>query len=64
MHELLIIKMVVCRGEFHHIAEVVAYLFKILILINFENISVAIVDTWIEFNLLSLELPTSAETKE
>ena len=25
---------------------------------------VAIVDTWLEYNLLSLELPTSAETRE
>ena len=40
MHKLLIIKTVVCHGEFHQIAEVVAYLFKILILINFENISI------------------------
>ena len=40
MLELLIIKTVVCHGEFHHIAKVVANLFKILILINFENISI------------------------
>ena len=39
MHELLIIKTVVCQGEFHHIAEAVACLFKILILIDYENIS-------------------------
>ena len=41
MYELLITKTVVCHGEFHHIAEGVAYIFKILILINFENISIA-----------------------
>ena len=40
MHELLIIKTVVCQCEFHHIAEAVACLFKILILINFNNISI------------------------
>ena len=40
MQELLIIKTVTCHGEFHHIAEVVACLCKILILINFENISI------------------------
>ena len=40
MQELLIIKTFACYGEFHHVAEVVACLFKILILINFENISI------------------------
>ena len=40
MHKLLIMKTVVCRGEFHHVTEVVAYLLKILILTNFENISI------------------------
>ena len=40
IYELLITKTVVCHHEFHHITEVVAYLFKILILINFKDTSI------------------------
>ena len=38
MHKLLIIKTVVCQDKFRHIADLLAYIFKSLIQINFENI--------------------------